>query len=564
MLPARSKPPRISFLAFFLMWANRMGWEVPDLHVRICVWLQDVWLSSASDALLMIPRGHAKSTILGVFNAWLYDHEHSLRILHQGESDQTAYKCARDTKAVLRKHALTAAIGAEIRGEISFWWVPGNDDERNPSMQAAGVLSNTTSSRADMVQNDDVEVLKNIRTPEARESLRHRLSEQIHIAVPGALTLWVGTPHTHESLYEDVKAMGAECFIARMFEHEQRIRFADRTRYTVEITPECVFVGIGKTARRLIPGRDYTVDGREIVFTQAPNGLVDLYAGAVWPERFTPEEMEKRRKKCRTLSEWDSQYQLHAKPLTDSRLDPSRITPYDAEPVVRYANGGASMWLGQVCIVGAAARWDPSGGKRNSDVSAFAIVLQDDTGRRYLHRDVALVGDVAEFQEDAKTIKGGQVWQICDLVERYNLPRVTVETNGIGGFAPAILRAALKQRGLTQCAVVESVSTGNKQLAILSALEPLLLTAGQLWAHVDVLIERDPESGKAKHGPFWVQMREWNPALTNQPDDYLDAAARAIEETPERIRPAKNGIPRTDGRDDWRQMTGVVEVEFER
>jgi hypothetical protein len=562
VLPARAKTPRISFLAFFLMWAERMGWDVPDLHVRICIWLQKLWLSGASDGLLMIPRGHAKSTILGVFNAWLYDCDHGLRILHQGESDQTAFKCARDTKAVLRKHSLTAAIGEAIRGEISFWWVPGNDDERNPSMQAAGIMSNTTSSRADMVQNDDVEVLKNIRTPEARESLRHRLSEQIHIAVPGALTLWVGTPHTHESLYEDIKAMGAECFIARMFEHEQRIRSADRTRYTLEFVPEIVFVGIGRTARRLIEGRDYKLDGREITFTTAPNGLVDFYAGAVWAERFTPEEMEKRRKKCRTLSEWDSQYQLHAKPLTDSRLDPSRITPYDAEPVVRYANGEASMWLGQARIVGAAARWDPSSGKRNSDVSAFAIVLQDDTGRRYLHRCAALTGDVAEFEEDGKTIKGGQVWQMCALVEQFNLPRITVETNGIGTFAPAILRAALKQRRL-ECAVVEHDSRENKQLRILSALEPLLLTAGQLWAHVSVLVEVDPDSGKRKHGPFWTQMREWNPALTNQPDDYLDAAAGAIEETPERIR-AKVGISTGQAAHDWRPTGGIVEVAFER
>ncbi len=539
-----------------------MGWQVPDLHVRICAWLQNLWMSDASDGLLMIPRGHAKSTILGVWNAWLYDCDSSLRILHQGESDQTAYKCARDTKAVLRKHALTAAIGAAVRGEISFWWVPGNDDERNPSMQAAGVLSNTTSSRADVIENDDVEVLKNIRTPEARESLRHRLSEQVHIAVPGALTLWVGTPHTHESLYEDVKAMGADTFIARMFAHEQRIRFADRARYAVEFVPDVVFVGIGKTARRLIPGRDYTIVGREIVFTRAPNGLVDLYAGAVWPERFTPEEMEKRRRKCRTLSEWDSQYQLHAKPLTDSRLDPARITPYDAEPSIRQANGSASMWLGQARIVGAAARWDPSSGKRNSDVSALAVVLQDDTGRRYLHRCAALTGDIAEFEDDGKTIKGGQVWQVCDQVEALGLPRVTVETNGIGGFAPAVLRAALKQRRL-ECAVVEIDSRANKQLRILAALEPLLLTAGQLWAHVGVLRDPDKPATPFVPGPFWVQMRDWNPALMNQPDDYLDAAAGAIEETPERIR-AIGRISPAGRAHDWRPEAGVFEVEFER
>ena len=46
------------------------------------------------------------------------------------------------------------------------------------------------------------------------------------------------------------------------------------------------------------------------------------------------------------------------------------------------------------------------------------------------------------------------MWQLCDLIERFKVPRVTVETNGIGGYAPAFLKAALKKRGL-RCAVRE-------------------------------------------------------------------------------------------------------------
>src|SRR5690606_3933605 len=132
---------------------------------------------------------------------------------------------------------------------------------------------------------------------------------------------------------------------------------------------------------------------------------------------------------------------LEAKPLTEVRLDPARITPYDAQPVLRVANGASSLWLGKARIIGAACRWDPSSGKLKSDASALSAVLQDEAGRRYLHVVDAVTGEVAEFAEDGKTIIGGQVWQICDVVERLNLPRVTVETNGIGQFAPTVLRA---------------------------------------------------------------------------------------------------------------------------
>lgn len=549
--PARRAKPRISFLAFFLLWAERMGWAVPPLHVRACAWLQDWWYSDEADGLFMLPRGHAKSTILGIFNAWLYSEDPTLRLLHQGESDQTAYKTARDTKAILKKHPLTLALGARIRGEVSFWWLPENEDERNPSMQAAGILSNVTSSRADFIQNDDVEVQKNIRTPESRESLRHRLSEQIHIAVPGTKTLWIGTPHTHESLYEDVKQQGARALIVRMFEREHRIEKADRTRYDLPFRPEYVFAGIHKGARLLREGVDYRIEGTVLVLGSAGGELLDCYAGAAWPERFTPDEMATRRKKCRTINEWDSQYQLHAKPLTQVRLDPTRITPYAVEPLIRRANNATSLWLGHRQVVAAAARWDPSSGKLGSDASAFAAVFQDEDGRRYLHRVTAVRGEIAEFADDGKTITGGQVWQVCDEVERLQLPRVSVETNGIGGFAPAVLRAALKQRRL-QCGVVEVASTANKNKRILETLEPLLLSRGMLWAHVDVL-----------RGDFWTEMRDWNPAVAKQPDDHLDAASGAIAEQPERIR-AKGGIPPGQPAEHWRPSAGVFEATFER
>lgn len=552
--PAARQAPRISFLAFFILWAERMHWEVPPLHVRVCVWLQEAWLSGDPLLLMMLPRGHAKSTILEIFNAWLYYCWGTLRILHQSESDGTALKTSRGTQNVLRHHPLTRGLLPDSQGTVEQWWVAGafERDPRNASMYAKGILSNVTSSRADFVQNDDIEVPKNIGTEEARGKLRFRLSEQIHIAVPGATTLYVGTPHTHDSVYDAQKALGARALIVRMFEREHRISKADTARHVLPFVPEWIFSGIGKTARLLKAGVDYRVEGKVLVLANPGGDLIDCYAGAAWPERFTAEEMENRRKRCATLNEWDSQYQLHAKPVSNVRLDPTRIVPYAVAPVLREANGEASLWLGRQRIVGAACRWDPSSGKLKSDGSGVAVVLQDDGGRRYAQTVTTLTGEVAVFADDGKTITGGQVWQLCDLVERYHLTRVTVETNGIGGFAPAILRAALTQRKLLPCAVVEVNSTANKNKRILEAIEPLLLSRGMLWADLAVL-----------KGPLWAQMRDWNPGTTSQVDDMLDALAGAITDTPERVK-AKGGIPSSRRVDDWRPTAGTFEATFER
>jgi hypothetical protein len=57
-------------------------------------------------------------------------------------------------------------------------------------------------------------------------------------------------------------------------------------------------------------------------------------------------------------------------------------------------------------------------------------------------------------------------------------------------------------------------------------------------------------------------MRDWNPAVKEQPDDYLDATAGAVTEQPERISKAGEhvGIPTHDRADDWRTSGGVHQV----
>lgn len=548
MASSREQPPSpadVRFLAFFLAWAEVMGWEVPGIHIRACRWLA----TCGNLAVFRAFRGFSKSTILAVYNAWRYTEDHTYRILHQGDKDGTAYKTSRDTKRVLMRHPFTARL-REIRGESAFWWVPGADDERNPSMQAAGITTAITSSRADEIQNDDVEVPRNIQTPDAREKMRYRLGEQVHILVPGGRKLFIGTPHTHDSIYDEMERLGADCLTIRMFEQEHRIEQASTRRCALPFVPEYVFLGIGSEASLLREGLDYRLHGKTIEFASVPNALIDCYAGCAWPERFTLDELEKRRRETRTINEWDSQYQLHSKPVTEMRLDPARIVPYAVEPALRRANGAASLWLGRIRIVGMALRWDPSSGKINSDVSAVALILQDEYGRRYWHRSIKLTGDVAEFADDGKTITGGQVWQLCDLVEEFHVPRIVIETNGIGQFAPAVLKAALKQRRL-QCGVKEEPAVSNKDKRILEAFEPIM-SSGMLWAHVSVL-----------DGAVWDQMRDWIPGVPNQPDDYLDAAAGAITEAPERIRAEMVGKPTYDMTEDWRPYSGVYEVELE-
>lgn len=533
---------------------------MPDVHVRIYDWFERT--EGARNRVLMVFRGCGKSTILGVRNAHRYRKNPGHQLLVQGADDDLADDISRDTIAIMRGNSL---VGKDLLMEpagIRHWFTHEgfSTNARTPQFRGRGILSRVTGNRADEIINDDTEMSKNVENPEARAKLRKRLSEQSFILKPGGSVLWVGTPHTHDSIYDQKIDAGAEALVIPLFQYQTRHNAQDKPHrslpFSGQVGPDgvWVFVGIGKVAQLLEEGKDYTVKGQQVLLKAEINGLIDICVGNAWPERFDRKEMLQRRRDCETLNYWDQQYQLEAKPLSDSRLNPDRMIPYDLEPVWKTSNGESIMLLGGVRIVAASCRWDPASGKLKSDVSALAVVLQDESGVRYLHRIARLTGDVVEFASDGKTVTGGQVHQLCDIVEALRLPRVTIETNGIGKFSPAILKGALKQRKLI-CGVAEETSTANKNKRILEALEPLLTSGEQLWAHVSVT-----------EGPLPAQMRDWNPAIKEQPDDYIDAAAGAVSETPERIMRAvapRDGIPTPGNGDSWRPSSGVHSIELE-
>jgi hypothetical protein len=124
---------------------------------------------------------------------------------------------------------------------------------RYGTMLAKGILSGVTGHRAHFIQNDDVETPKTTGTPEAREKLPQKLSEQTHIAIPGARELWIGTPHTYDSLYEQIKKLSdVKCLILKMFEHEKRIENSKVGQIVLlDFEPIHAFTGIGKGSKYL-------------------------------------------------------------------------------------------------------------------------------------------------------------------------------------------------------------------------------------------------------------------------------------------------------------------------
>ncbi|HFX7638385.1 TPA: hypothetical protein ACIFXQ_003666, partial [Acinetobacter baumannii] len=73
---------KASFAEFYVLWDEYLGRETPLFHIETCEWMEN--LSDEVDNLLMLPRGHNKSGIVTVFNAWRFYRDVDDLVLHQG------------------------------------------------------------------------------------------------------------------------------------------------------------------------------------------------------------------------------------------------------------------------------------------------------------------------------------------------------------------------------------------------------------------------------------------------------------------------------------------------
>jgi hypothetical protein len=320
---------------------------------------------------------------------------------------------------------------------------------------------------------DDVEVPNTCNTPGKREQLRERLAEISYVLVPGGLQLYVGTPHSYYSIYAEA---GRE-------ERGEARAFLDGF------------------ARLCIP-------------------ILDSAGRSRWPERFSLEKIDETRRRTGP-AKFDSQMMLQPRSVEEVRLDPAGLVRYDAPLEYRESNREAVLSIGGRRMVSATAWWDPAyGSPGTGDASVVAAVFVDAEGHYWLHGVRYLSHDPAQLQETAEAAQLCQ--QVAGFVEQMRLPAISVETNGLGRFLPALLRREIGAAGLA-CAVVERFSHANKEQRILDAFDPLL-AARVLHAHASVWST-----------PFIEEMREWRPARRCR-DDGLDAVSGCLLAEPVRLR----------------------------
>lgn len=473
----RSHDTNVGFLAFpqfVIVWNKLQGQTTPALHLTICRWLYRQWIAGERRLLLMVFRDAGKSTLVGLFVAWLLTGNPNLRILIIAAEQMLASKMSRNIRRIIELHPAAAHLlprRSESWSSEQFT-VRRQKNHRDPSVLARGLSGNFTGTRADIVICDDVEVPNTCSTSTSREELRQRLGEIDFVLVPTGVQLYVGTPHSYYSIYAD-------------------------------------------TPRREIGEERPFLDG----FTRLKLPIVDGKGHSMWPERFGASAIEELRHSAGP-QRFRSQMMLEPAPPRAITLDPDKLVVYRDELRADWANQQLSLSVGAVSMVSSVCWWDPAYGRPGrGDRSAIAVVMMDRSGHYWLHglRYLQFATDRIEEADEATQL----VRQAIQFAGELRQPRLFIETNGIGRFLPAFVRRELKSRG-QGLTLIERHATRTKADRILSALDPIL-AAGHLHVHESVI-----QSG------FIEEMREWSPGSSGF-DDGLDAVSSAILEQPVRL-----------------------------
>ena len=501
-LPAE---PVGDFPEFAARWNEVQKLGTPEPQARMARWLAERRAAGDRKLLLLAFRGSGKSTLVGIFIAWLLARDPDVRVLILSADHKLARKMARNARRIVERHPQARHLRPSKSDEWASdrFTVARAAEFRDPSVLAHGVSANLTGCRADAVICDDVEVPNTCDTQGKRRDLRERLDEIEFILSPEGLCLYAGTPHTYYSIYADAPCPEAD------------------------------------EDRPYLPG-----------FARLEIPVLDGEGRSAWPERFPPARIAAGRKSSGP-AKFATQMMLQFVNAAVARLDPARMGQYEGDPVYAEGNGEATLTLEGRRLTSVSCWWDPAYGQRNrGDASALAAVFTDENGGRWLHRVAYLVHDrthdgqndpdgASDVASDGPSEAVSLCRQVAAFARDLHIPSVHVETNGLGYYLPVMLQQEIAALGI-RCAVIREIATRAKEARILEAFD-VALAAGNLSAHRSVW-----------RSPFIAEMREWRPR-GKSPDDGLDAVAGCLLSEPARLpRRVPVFAPHPPPKPDWR------------
>ena len=202
--PRRTKTAMITaFYSFLDEWNRTLGLETPAHHRQILEFLYSILCDTPHRGLLMAFRHSGKSTVVGIFVACVLYLRPQTRILILSAESSLASRMVSHIRHILENHPWCEHMVPKNKKEWASTRITINRPVgiREPSVICQGLHGNITGLRADLIICDDVEVPNTSNTPQKRENMRERLRELDFILSPTGAMIYIGTPHTHDTIY---------------------------------------------------------------------------------------------------------------------------------------------------------------------------------------------------------------------------------------------------------------------------------------------------------------------------------------------------------------------------
>ena len=191
-------------LNFLDVWNKFIGLQTPIHHQKIMQFLVDVFNENPHRGLLNAFRHSGKSTVVGIFAACVLYHHPKTRILILSAESGLASRMVSHIKNILENHPWCEGILPDVKKEWGSHKITIKRPVgiREPSVICQGISGNITGMRSDLIICDDVEVPNTCNTVQKRINLRDRLRELDFILSPNGAMIYIGTPHTHDTIYK--------------------------------------------------------------------------------------------------------------------------------------------------------------------------------------------------------------------------------------------------------------------------------------------------------------------------------------------------------------------------
>ena len=202
------------YFEFLDAWNELLGHKTPVHHQKIMEFLVNVLDQPPRRGLLTAFRHSGKSTVVGIFAAATLYMRPQTRIMILSAESVLASRMVTHVRHILENHPMCAHMVPEVKKEWGTHKITINRPIgiREPSVICQGIHGNITGARADLIICDDVEVPNTSNTAAKRSALRERLRELDFILGPGGAMIYIGTPHTMDTIYrtDDIKEDGTD------------------------------------------------------------------------------------------------------------------------------------------------------------------------------------------------------------------------------------------------------------------------------------------------------------------------------------------------------------------